>query len=169
MNEAVYTFVDTELGTVYVCSTPKGICRLTIGDIEPAAFEKEIEKRFGALPQRDDSLAPVLRRDFRSYVRGARVAWMYDLDLHGVTEFQKRVLDAIGKIPYGTARSYGRIAKELEMSGRGAQAVGQAVGANPVPIIIPCHRVIGAEGIGGFGLGLELKKKLLAIEGVEIE
>ncbi len=84
------------------------------------------------------------------------------------TPFQKRVWDNLLKIPYGSAVSYKTLAQSLGMT-NGARAVGGAVGKNPLPIFIPCHRVLAAHGaIGGFALGLPLKKELLALEGLKI-
>ncbi|MBO5519883.1 MAG: MGMT family protein [Candidatus Methanomethylophilus sp.] len=88
------------------------------------------------------------------------------MKLHG-TEFQKRVWELISKIPYGSTCSYGDIAKKLaENNGRmSAQAVGNAVGRNPIAVIIPCHRVIRSDGsIGGYAFGEDLKKSLLELE-----
>lgn len=79
------------------------------------------------------------------------------------TPFQQRVWQILLKIPYGQTKTYGEIAKELSPR-MSAQAAGNAVGKNPLPIMIPCHRVVSAAGIGGFSSGLEIKKKLLEIE-----
>ncbi|TVR54601.1 MAG: methylated-DNA--[protein]-cysteine S-methyltransferase [Gemmatimonadales bacterium] len=90
------------------------------------------------------------------------------LDLHGRTSFQLQVLRALQRIPRGSVRSYGDLAEEL---GRGSpRAVGQAVGANPIPIVIPCHRVVARDRrLGGFSGGLDRKVLLLEREGVQVE
>jgi len=82
------------------------------------------------------------------------------------SEFQKRLRRALLRIPFGEVRTYGDLAKELNSSPR---AVGQALGANPLPILIPCHRVVAANDLGGFTGGLEWKRKLLVWEGAEIQ
>ena len=83
------------------------------------------------------------------------------------TSFQLRVWQALAAIPYGETVSYGELARRLGLS-RGARAVGLANGANPLPIVVPCHRVIGADGtLTGFGGGLRIKRALLALEGAE--
>jgi methylated-DNA-[protein]-cysteine S-methyltransferase len=94
----------------------------------------------------------------------------FDLDLApGGTEFQLRVWRALRAIPYGAVRNYGDIARAIGQPGA-ARAVGQAVGSNPLPIVIPCHRVIASDGsIGGFSGGLPIKHRLLAIENVELD
>jgi methylated-DNA-[protein]-cysteine S-methyltransferase len=81
------------------------------------------------------------------------------------TGFQLRVWAALREIPYATTTSYGEIARRLELGARGARAVGLANGSNPIPIIVPCHRVVGADGsLTGYGGGLDRKRTLLAIE-----
>jgi methylated-DNA-[protein]-cysteine S-methyltransferase len=94
----------------------------------------------------------------------------FDLDLAPVgTDFQLRVWRALRAIPYGAVRNYGDIARAIGQPGA-ARAVGQAVGSNPLPIVIPCHRVIASDGsIGGFSGGLPIKHRLLAIENVELD
>lgn len=105
-----------------------------------------------------------LRSQLEEYFEGKRKDFDLPLDLHG-TPFQLRVWSALREIPYGKTVNYGEIARGL---GSSARAVGNANGKNPVPIIIPCHRVIGADGsLTGFGGGLEKKRYLLQLEGVE--
>jgi len=84
------------------------------------------------------------------------------LDLGDATKFQRKVFAITRKIPYGETRTYGWIARKLKTSPR---AVGQALKKNPVPVIIPCHRVVSSEGVGGYSGGLDLKVKLLKLEG----
>ena len=98
------------------------------------------------------------------YINRKRRSFDISLDLRG-TRFQLRVWKTLLKIPYGELWTYGEVAKRSG-AGNGYRAVGQAVGSNPVTIIIPCHRVIARGGrLGGYGGGIELKKKLLEIEG----
>jgi O-6-methylguanine DNA methyltransferase len=106
-----------------------------------------------------------LQKKLRAYVRGKRVRFEHPLDLTG-TPFQKRVWKAIASIPYGETRSYKWLAAKAGRP-KAIRAAAQACGANPVPIIIPCHRVIASNGsLGGFSGGLDLKKKLHRIEGI---
>jgi methylated-DNA-[protein]-cysteine S-methyltransferase len=118
---------------------------------------------------REDS-HPVLvetARQLREYFAGDRKAFDLPLDPHG-TEFQKKVWLALREIPFGQTRSYGEIARRIGMPSA-SRAVGAANGKNPIPIIVPCHRVIGANGtLTGFGGGLENKALLLALEGVKV-
>jgi O6-methylguanine-DNA--protein-cysteine methyltransferase len=137
MNEITYTFFDTQIGTVYVAAGPRGICRLTVGDMGGDEFARELREMFGAEAVRDDALVAGLMRDFRFYLRGSAVAWDWDVDLSHMTEFQRSVLRVVRRIPHGETMTYGDIAKRLGKGGHGARAVGQALGANTVVIIIP--------------------------------
>jgi O-6-methylguanine DNA methyltransferase len=98
------------------------------------------------------------------YLAGERREFDVVVDLVG-TEFQKAVWREMMKIPYGEVRSYGQIAVAVGRPGA-VRAVGTACGRNRWPIIVPCHRVVGSRGLGGFGLGIDLKRKLLELEGV---
>ena len=104
------------------------------------------------------------RRQIREYFRGERRRFDLELNPSG-TEFQRRVWRALSEIGYGEVCNYADIARRIGKPGA-ARAVGQANGANPIPIVIPCHRVIAADGsIGGYSGGLATKKRLLALEG----
>ncbi len=104
-----------------------------------------------------------VREQLQEYFAGARRIFDIDLDLRG-TEWERRVWDALLRIPYGETRSYGDIARELGTV-RASRAVGLANGRNPVAIVVPCHRVIGADGsLTGFGGGLDRKRSLLDLE-----
>lgn len=113
---------------------------------------------------RNDEILAEARRQLTEYFTGARRC--FDLDLGRVgTPFQRAVLDIVERIPWGQTTSYGAIARQLGKPGA-ARAVGLANGANPLPIVIPCHRVIGADGsLTGFGGGLDAKRWLLGLEG----
>ena len=101
---------------------------------------------------------------FKQYLAGQRITFSQGLDLRGATSFQQAVWKATSAIPYGETRSYSWVAERIGKP-LAARAVGQALGRNPVPIIVPCHRVIASEGdLGGFSGGLELKRLLLEIE-----
>jgi O-6-methylguanine DNA methyltransferase len=97
------------------------------------------------------------------------MAWDLSLDLEGLSDFQLEVFQALQRIPFGSTRSYGDLA-EVFGGPENARAVGRAVGSNPLPIIIPCHRVLRHDGrLGGFSGGLERKATLLQLEGLDVE
>jgi methylated-DNA-[protein]-cysteine S-methyltransferase len=104
----------------------------------------------------------------KAYFTGRRVEFSVPLDLAGVTEFRQRVLLACAAIPYGQTRSYGQLAKAVRSNGA-ARAVGGAMAHNPIPLIIPCHRILAANGrLGGFSAegGTAVKAKMLGLEGL---
>ena len=104
----------------------------------------------------------------REFFRGKPVDFRDRLDLSAGTEFQKKVWSSCRSIPYGQTRSYGWIAARIGQPGA-SRAVGNALSKNPIPIIIPCHRVLVADGgIGGFSGGLEVKRQLLKLEGIDV-
>ena len=117
---------------------------------------------------RPEGSSPVLdeaERQLRAYFGGELTAFDLPLELHG-TEFQRRCWLALGTIPYGQTVSYGEQARRLGLGSEQARAVGAANGSNPLPIVLPCHRVIGADGsLTGFGGGLHVKRFLLELEG----
>jgi methylated-DNA-[protein]-cysteine S-methyltransferase len=101
---------------------------------------------------------------FKTYFKGGKMAFPDQLDLSGATPFQRKVWEITRLIPYGETRSYTWVAEQVNKP-RAARAVGQALARNPLPIIIPCHRVVTIEGkLGGFSGGVEIKKRLLNLE-----
>jgi methylated-DNA-[protein]-cysteine S-methyltransferase len=123
---------------------------------------------FGGDKIRAEGRSPVLSqavRQFDAYFNGELLTFDLPLDLHG-TDFQRRCWLALGSIPYGQTVSYGEQARRLGLGSDAARAVGAANGRNPLPIVLPCHRVIGADGsLTGFGGGLHVKRFLLEHEG----
>jgi methylated-DNA-[protein]-cysteine S-methyltransferase len=109
------------------------------------------------------------REAFEAYFQGHSQRLDLCLDLEGITSFEQRVLELLRSVPYGTVTTYGELARELALGPDRARAVGQAVGSNPLPVVIPCHRVIRGDGrLGGFSGGLERKVELLRLEGVDV-
>lgn len=152
--------------------SPVGALTLVAGDTGLAAVLWENDDpdrvRFGALGE--DAQHPVLaetERQLSEYFAGVRRAFDLPLDFRG-TAFQKRVWEQLLAIPFGETRSYGEIARALGQPAA-TRAVGAANGRNPISIIAPCHRVIGANGaLTGFAGGLKAKQYLLALEGLEL-
>jgi methylated-DNA-[protein]-cysteine S-methyltransferase len=147
--------IRTKLGAFRVQFSSRGLSRLEFcedGDL--LTISKQLAK----------SLPYDLARKLQQYAEGKSVHWEIPVDLSSGTIFQRRVWHALTKIPYGETRSYGWIAKRIGKP-KASRAVGAACGANPVSIVIPCHRVIAGDGsIGGFGGGLPMKRRLLALE-----
>jgi len=151
--------VSWEGWTFRVLSSTTGVRWI---DLSPAPFDA-LEGRLRARIVPDDQPNDTTIRELHEYLRGARRTFDVPLDLRG-TPFQCDVWNRLREIPYGSTTSYGEIAEQIG-NPRASQAVGQAVGANPIPIIIPCHRVIGKDGhLVGFGGGLPLKERLLSLE-----
>ncbi len=140
-----------------------------IGPLTLQADESAVSAmRFGAGGAQDASpLLDAAEAQLREYFAGARRTFDLPLAPHG-TAFQQRVWTALRAIPYGETRTYGELAAAIG-SPNASRAVGMANHRNPIPIIIPCHRVIGANGtLTGYAGGLEIKRKLLALEGINI-
>lgn len=105
--------------------------------------------------------------EIQAYFAGKLTSFSIPVDFSGVSNFTRKVLVATATIPYGETASYGEIAKMIDMPGA-TQAVGNALGANPVPIVVPCHRVVRSDGsMGWFTGGPDIKRALLRLEGVE--
>ena len=140
------------------------------------SFPKSTWERFISALEKDKSITLIednkkfsnLKNNLKAYFAGKRVQFKENFDLKGGTDFQKKVWRAIQRIPFGQTRSYGWLARQVGGKNK-ARAVGAACGSNPIPILIPCHRVIREDGgLGGYGGGLGIKKKLLKIEGSNI-
>ncbi len=130
---------------------------------EPAQIRDELA-RGGLHAVEDRERTRHLRDQLREYFRGGRQRFELELAPRG-TRFQRAVWQALQEIPFGETRTYGDVARAIGRP-RGSRAVGRATGANPIPIVIPCHRVIGSDGtLVGFGGGLDVKAALLAHEG----
>lgn len=156
--------VPSPLGTLRLAATPKGLVRLAFPRSRGLAFRGWVERHI-LEASRVDWLPTVdkISVELDEYFAGRLTTFSTPLDLRG-TPFQRSVWEHLLRIPYGEVQSYGDVARTLDRP-RASRAVGGAVGANPVPILVPCHRVIAGTGrLGGFGGGLQAKRKLLALE-----
>ncbi len=136
-------------------------------DFLDGTLEEHLSERraAGAEVARDDAVASELARQLAEYFGGARTRFEVPLALEG-TDFQREVWSALLAIPHGAVVTYGELAERLGRPGA-SRAVGSANGANPVPVLVPCHRVVAAGGgLGGYSAGLERKQRLLELEGV---
>jgi len=151
--------IRTPAGNFVVLYTTRGVAGLTFPPKpSPGTGTVSPRKRFSERFMRS------LPDELMGYFRGERVAFTAPLDLTGLGRFDRRVLVVIRAIPYGETRSYGWVSRRAG-SPRGARAVGGACRRNPCPILIPCHRVIGAGGgLGGYSGGVAWKRSLLELE-----
>jgi methylated-DNA-[protein]-cysteine S-methyltransferase len=155
---------QTAWGWVGIATSPDGLLALTLPEPTQERSLEPLLERLGKTQLYDDPRLDSLKRKLQHYFDGQRVLFDEPLDLGEATAFQRRVWLAVRDIPYGETRSYGQIARQVGSPGA-ARAVGQAMAANPLPIVVPCHRVIGSDGdLRGFGGGLDLKQRLLEME-----
>ena len=162
-----YTSIDAPWGEVFVAAGPRGLLRIALTSFEDA-FLAGLRRDFGPQVHRDDSGLRAARRALQAYLGGRTKRLDLETDLSGLRPFQRRVLEALRRVPFGRLVSYGELAARAGKPGA-ARAVGQAMGANPLPILYPCHRVVASDGtLGGFGGGLDVKRALLELEGVDV-
>lgn len=159
---------DTFLGDVCLAATEKGLCAVTVGNRKGRRWETRLRGMFpGESLARDRRRLAPYRRELEEYLAGKRIRFTTPLDLRAVQgPFHRKVLRKLKELPHGRVISYGELAARAG-SPRAARAVGAAMAGNPLPIVIPCHRVVAAAGrLGGFSSGISQKKRLLAHEGV---
>jgi AraC family transcriptional regulator, regulatory protein of adaptative response / methylated-DNA-[protein]-cysteine methyltransferase len=161
-----YTVADSPLGALLVGATDRGLCKIDIGD-DAEELEASLAREFhGAALVRDDAGLAAVVDDVVGRIDGRQPAGSLPLDVRG-TAFQRRVWEELRRIPVGQTRTYGEVAAAVGAP-RASRAVGSACGANPVPVVVPCHRVVPASGgIGNYGLGPARKRRLLEVEGAE--
>lgn len=153
-------------GWMGISESEKGIQAIALAKQSRRLIESDLRVTFpGSLTQGESARLEATRRQLLDYLAGKRNSFDIPLDLSQGTAFQRQVWRALQRVPYGKLRSYQWIAARV--GGRQyARAVGNAVGANPIPIVIPCHRIVAQDGsLGGFSGGLSMKRKLLALEG----
>jgi methylated-DNA-[protein]-cysteine S-methyltransferase len=163
--KALYTSeFDSPIGTLFAASTPAGLAYLGLPRASGRGFAGWLRRHAPDAAVRESW--KVNRRaasEVLEYLEGKRTAFELELDLRA-TPFQARVLRAVARIPYGETRAYGDVARSIRQP-EAVRAVGAANGANPIPLVIPCHRVVASTGkLHGYGGGLELKAWLLAME-----
>ena len=157
--------IDSPLGALYVGSGNQGLRNVAFG-VSRAVFLSQLDP-LARTEQNPVAVAPVIEQ-LHAYFAGARFRFDLPVDLGRLTPFQQSVLQIIRRIPLGTVWTYGQVARALGKP-EASRAVGQALGRNPVPIVVPCHRVVASGGrLGGYsgGGGLDSKRFLLGLEGV---
>lgn len=157
MSVTLFTFVDSPLGPLLVAARDGALVRIAFPR-EGAAARPKPEWR------RNDAAFDDVRRQLHEYFAGERTGFDLAVDLAG-KPFARAVWTELATIPYGETESYGAVARAIGAGAAASRAVGIACGQNPVPIVVPCHRVIGADGsLTGFGGGLAAKAWLLSLE-----
>jgi methylated-DNA-[protein]-cysteine S-methyltransferase len=161
--EFYYTVFDTGAGMMGILGSEKGLRRTTLPQESGPAVYRLLGDSLKEATEAPGRFADLIER-FRAYYFGCRTAFPDKLDLAGATAFQRAVWKAARLIPYGETRSYAWVAEAAGSPGA-ARAAGPALARNPLPIIVPCHRVLAADGsLGGFGGGLKMKETLLKLE-----
>lgn len=156
---------ETDVGPLIAWGGDDGLVRLSLPNANRDS-ERSLVTKGRPIEIRDEP-HPVLdqaREEVEEYLLGFRTEFEVPLDLRG-TKFQMSCWESLLKIPFGRVVTYGRLADQVGRP-KSFRAVGGANGANPIPIIVPCHRVVATDGLGGYGGGLALKRLLLGIEGV---
>lgn len=159
----------TRVGPLFVAVNDRGLVALDFGLSEQEFVARVAHRMRATLIRSDDAVAEAMKQ-VKEYLEGQRTKFDLPLDMSALSEFQRRVLTIALKIPRGQYLTYGDVAKAIGKP-QASRAVGQALGHNPVPIVIPCHRVLGSDGsLHGYsgGGGLQTKAWLLQLEGASI-
>jgi len=165
--ELRYCTFATDTGWIGLLASEEGLVTITL----PRQSDGDALQELGGKANQaiwSPELFTDLAERLKNYFSGKREEFIDRLDLSGATSFQREVWGVARRIPYGETRSYLWVAEQLEKP-KAARAVGQALGRNPLPVIVPCHRVIASDGkLGGFSGGLELKQHLLRLEAIPV-
>ena len=162
--DVAYDLVDTPVGPLLVATTDRGLCRIAY-DAEPERELDGLAQAFGVRVLRSPRPIDPARRQLDEYFAGSRQHFELAVDLALQADFNRRVLRELARVPYGEVVTYGELAARAARP-RAARAVGTVMNRNPLPIVLPCHRVIGANGkLVGYAGGLERKETLLRLEG----
>ena len=155
---------DTPIGPLLVGVTDHGVCRISF-DADPQHNLETLARRFGPRVLRSTKPVDGVRRELDEYFAGHRRHFDLEVDTRFLPAFNRAVLDELARVEYGTTTTYGALAA-LAGNPRAARAVGTVMNRNPIPIVLPCHRVVGANGsLTGYAGGLERKELLLRLEG----
>jgi O-6-methylguanine DNA methyltransferase len=160
MNIISYSNISTSVGDIFIISGREGITNLIFGKERFIGFKNKVDEKLLVEGGRAEESAKELELYLDGRIKHFKVN---PVALLG-TRFQVLVWKGLMQIPYGQVISYHELAKRIGKP-NSARAVGNAVGANPIPIIVPCHRVVSSRGLGGYSSGIEIKKKLLRLEG----
>jgi methylated-DNA-[protein]-cysteine S-methyltransferase len=165
--DVAYTTLDSPVGKVLVAATQRGLVKIAFGDFfDSGNVVEELSERISPRVLEVPSYFDGVRRELDEYFQGRRTSFDLPLDWQLTRGFTRQVLRRTAEIPYGDVSTYQKVAAAAG-SPRAYRAAGNALGANPIPIVVPCHRVLhSGGGLGGYGGGLERKEFLLHLEGV---
>ena len=162
--DVAYDLVDSPVGTLLVAATDRGFCRIAY-DAEPEGELERLARAFGVRVLRSALPIDPARRQLDEYFEGKRRRFDLPVDVALLADFNRQVLRELARVPYGEVVTYGELAARAARP-RAARAVGAVMNRNPLPIVLPCHRVVGANGnLVGYAGGLERKEALLRLEG----
>jgi methylated-DNA-[protein]-cysteine S-methyltransferase len=163
--DVAYTDVDSPFGPLLVAVTPRGLVRVAYPDAAEDDVLQDMADRLSPRILRSPGRTDEVRRELDQYFDGGRHRFEIPIDWSLSHGFIRKVLRTTARIPYGDVRTYGEIAARAG-SPRASRAAGNALGSNPIPIVVPCHRVVRSGGIlGGYTGGVERKEFLLELEG----
>ena len=162
--DVAYDLVDSPIGALLVATTERGFCRIAY-DADPELELERLARAFGVRVLRSALPIDPARRQLDEYFEGKRRRFDLPVDVAMLADFNRRVLRELARVPYGEVVTYGELAARAARP-RAARAVGTVMNRNPLPIVLPCHRVVGASGaLVGYGGGLPRKERLLRLEG----
>ncbi|HET6999133.1 MAG TPA: methylated-DNA--[protein]-cysteine S-methyltransferase [Solirubrobacterales bacterium] len=164
--DVAYTTTDSPFGTLLLATTPRGLVRVGLPNQDADELLDDLATRISPRVLEAPAQLDQARRELDLYFEGKLTDFDLPLDWQLSKDFRQRVLRAIARIPYGQTRSYTEMAKSAGNE-RAVRAAGTACGSNPIPLVVPCHRVLRSGGaLGGYGGGLPMKEGLLELEGV---
>lgn len=164
--DIAYASVDSPFGPLLLAATPRGLVKLSLPNYDADDALEDLAARISPRVLEAPARLDDVRRQLDAYFEGRRREFDLPLDWQLSKGFRLRAARAIHRIPYGRTRSYAEIARSAGNE-RAVRAAGTACGANPIPIVVPCHRVLRSGGaLGGYGGGLPMKEALLEMEGV---
>jgi methylated-DNA-[protein]-cysteine S-methyltransferase len=162
--DVAYDVIDSPVGELFVGVSDRGLCVISY-DVDPELQAERLARGFGSRVLRSPGPVGTVARQLDEYFGGKRKSFELEVDLRLARDFGRTVLEELGRVPFGEVTTYGTLAARAGKP-RAARAVGTIMNRNPVPIVLPCHRVVGANGsLVGYAGGLERKQLLLRLEG----
>jgi methylated-DNA-[protein]-cysteine S-methyltransferase len=164
--DVAYAMADSPFGPLLLAATPRGLVRISLPGYDPEEALEDLAARVSPRVLEAPARLDEARRELDLYFAGKLTEFDLPLDWQLTAGFRRKAQQAINRIPYGRTRSYTEIARSAGNE-RAVRAAGTACGSNPIPIVVPCHRVLrSGGGLGGYGGGLPMKEGLLELEGI---